>query len=928
MIYTLSSSVSFCDELAAQFQAEKKDDIWGLSHITIFVPTNRSAKTLKEAFLRQSNGKALFLPKIVSFSNIDFLIPDVPLAISPLERQLLLSKLVQKKQPMSEDKAFTLAASLAELIDQMHNYDVDFDTLKEIVPDNFASHWQQTLSFLEIVETYWPMILKERNQLDPSLRQIRLIESLIHQWKVSPPQNPIIALGFTGGLPIVEKFLKAVNELPNSDIYIPNLDTLLSEEEWENLDATHPQFYMKKLLETLGVKRKQIIQKDEIKSRFKLVSMLLKPAKFTANWYKDAPKLKKDVVQNLERVEYKNPQTEAFEIACRLREVLETPAKTAALVTTDRSLARRVRVQMARWGIELDDSAGTPLARTPVGTFLILLADAAVSQKGRDLLALLKHPLAMDGDDFTTFRKKIHQTERQARKDKIQFRPLLKTDLSPFMNLFVNPIRQSLKLILQAHLEVAQSLATSADKSGAERLWDKEAGEATSELLTELLANADIIGDIEPIAYPAFLTAVLNTVTVRPKYGMHPRLDILGPIEARLQQPDLVIIAGMNEDTFPQLPGTDPWINRPMRQACKLPAPEEKIGVSAQDFMHLIQAPEVILTRSLKVDGSPTIPSRWWSRLDAVLQCAKIPCPIENEKFMHLLENKETFKPATPPRPTPPENVRPTTYSISDITTLLENPYTLYAKKILELSKLEDLDVTFSAADFGTAVHKALALYVKNKMNSYEDLLKLGEAELRQRGMDKQENPFLWERFKNIADWFVAEEQSPGPIRKIPEDDARMQMKLDKCEVTITGRADRIDVYDNKRVSIIDYKTGTPPSKKQVEKYHAPQLPLEAAMLEKGCFREIKDTEHRVLKLSYWHLIGKTTAGEVKDVTPSGQSLSDFWTETLIRLRSLLNSYQKEKTPYASYPQFDQTYNDYAHLERRAEWQAKDGEEE
>ena len=165
---------------------------------------------------------------------------NVPEAISPLERQLLLSKLVQKKQPMSEDKAYTLAASLAELIDQLHDYDVDFQKLKDIVPDNFASHWQQTLSFLEIVETYWPLILKERNQTDPALRQIRLVENLIHQWKVSPPKNPRIAIGFTGGLPIVEKFLKAVNELPNGDIYIPNLDKCLTDEEWESLDATHP----------------------------------------------------------------------------------------------------------------------------------------------------------------------------------------------------------------------------------------------------------------------------------------------------------------------------------------------------------------------------------------------------------------------------------------------------------------------------------------------------------------------------------------------------------------------------------------------------------------------------------------------------------------------------------------------------------------
>ncbi|MBP5534409.1 MAG: PD-(D/E)XK nuclease family protein [Alphaproteobacteria bacterium] len=932
MIYTLSSSTSFCDELAKQWQAEKKDNIWGLSHITVFVPTIRSAKTLKEAFLRQSGGQTLLLPKIISFSNIDFLMENVPEAISPLERQLLLSKLVQKKQPMSEDKAYTLAASLAELIDQLHDYDVDFQKLKDIVPDNFASHWQQTLSFLEIVETYWPLILKERNQTDPALRQIRLVENLIHQWKVSPPKNPIIAIGFTGGLPIVEKFLKAVNELPNGDIYIPNLDKCLTDEEWESLDATHPQFYLKKLLETLNVKRNQIVAKDEITDRFKLLSMLLKPAKSSANWYKDAPKLKKNCIQNLERIECKNPQTEAFEIACRLREVLETPEKTAALVTTDRSLARRVHVQMTRWGIELDDSVGTPLARTPVGTFLILLAEAGVSQKSTDLLTLLKHPLALDGDDFTTFRKKIHQAEKQARKDKVPFSPRLKTDLTPFMNLFVNPVRQSLRLILQTHLETAQSLATSSDRTGAERLWDKEAGSTASELLTELLTYADLIGDIEPITYPAFLTAVLNSVSVRPKYGMHPRLDILGPIEARLQQPDVIIIAGMNEGTFPQLPETDAWINRPMRQVCGLPAPEEKIGVSAQDFMHLMQAKQVILTRSLKVDGSPTIPSRWWSRLDAVLQCANISCPIEDEKFISLVEIKESFNPAKCPKPTPPVEIRPTEFSVSDISTLMKDPYSIYARKILKLFKLDELDNSIQAIDFGNAVHNALALYVKKGGKKVEELLEIGEKAFAREGIYLEENPFIMERFKRIANWFVLQNTLLDPHQSFVECPARMTLPLNKKEITITGRADRIDVFGNKKVSIIDYKTGSLPSKSQVHAGFAPQLPLEAIMLEKGCFKEIRDEEYSVNNISYWRLIGKANGGEILNVTPDPKKvwLPNFWKEILDRLSYLLSCYQDKNTPYSAHPQVgrEQTYNDYAHLERQAEWQVKDGDEE
>ncbi len=929
MIYTLSSATSFCDTLAEKWLKQKQDITWGLSHLTVIVPTNRAAKTLKEAFLRQANGKTLLLPKIISFADMDFLAPQTKPAIAPLARQMFLSKLIKKKQPMSEDKAFLLASSLAELIDQMHHYDVDFNALKEIAPDNFASHWQQTLTFLEIIETYWPQILAERGELDPALRQILLVENLINQWQKNPPKNPMIALGFTGGLPIIERFLKALNSLPNSDIYIPNIDMLLSDDDWEQLDATHPQFYIKRLLDTLEVKRKDIVCEDEITPRFELLSMALKPAAATSNWFEQAKSLSKDCVQNVGFIECKTPQTEAFEIACRLRKVLQTPEKTAALVTTDRSLARRVRIQMARWGIELDDSAGTPLSRTPIGTFLILLADAAVSQKSKDLLALLKHPLALDGQDFNTFRKKIHQLEKQARHDRKSFNPDLKTDLSPFMNLFVNPVRQPLEVILRTHLDAAQSLAASSDKTGAERLWDKEAGNATSQLLTELLSYADTLGDIEPVTYPAFLTAVLNSVTVRPKYGMHPRLDILGPIEARLQQPDEMIIGGVNEDSFPQLPETDAWINRPMRQVCNLPSPDEKIGIAAQDFMHLMQAPNVILTRALKVDGTPSIASRWWSRLEAVLQSAEIAFPLSTEKFAHLLQNKNGYMPFERPMPCPPLDARPKELSISDISTFLNDPYSVYAKRILQLYKLEELDAPISSANFGNAVHNALALYLSTDEQTLNQLLTLGEKTFKDENIDPQTNPFMWEKFKRICQWFVKQESQPKPIKHLLETNAKMHLSLPKGDMILKGRADRIDIFSNKKAAIIDYKTGYAPSKAQVCAGYAPQLPLEALMLQDGCFEGLPQKDYQVTDLSYWRLIGKAKSGEITHVLPDEKKmpLSDFWNATMQKLTALLMLYQEENTPYPVGLNAGK-YNDYAHLERTTEWKSEDEEQE
>lgn len=931
MIYSVLSTLSFCDFLAERLIKQSKDNVWGMSQITIYVPTNRAAKTLKEAFLRHSNKQTLLLPTIVSFANLDSFASNVPEAIPPLERQLILSKLILQKSPMGEDKAFALAADLALLIDEFHHYEVDFEKLKNIPPENFAAHWQQTLDFLEIVQTHWPHILAERGQLDPALRQIRLIENQIAAWQKAPPQTPVLALGFTGGLPIIEKFLKAICALPQGDIYIPNIDTCLKDDVWDKLDETHPQFLIKRLLDTLNVKRSEITQITPLNARFSLLSEALKPAACTNDWQYDL-NIDPKALQNVQRIDCKTPQTEAFEIACLLRQALETPEKTAALVTNDRQLARRVKVQMQKWGILLDDSAGTPLSNTPIGTFLILLAECFAHPSSTNMLALLKHPLALDGHEFNAFRKSLHEIEKKARKDAMPFQIKLNADVDSFACFFANPVRVPKQVLINAHLSLAEQLARSQDKSGSERLWAKEAGQAASDLFTDLLSCADILGDIEPLSYPAWIKAVLDTVTVRPRYGMHPRLDILGPIEARLQQPDLVIIGEVNEDTFPSVPNADAFINRPMRVLCQMPLPEEKIGVSAQDFAHLFQAKEVILTRAQKVDGTPTIQSRWLARMEAVLAKEGIAFNPLSERFGQAALRTNDFHPAQQPKPTPQSDKRPTKLSISDICALLSDPYIVYAKKVLRLNKLEDLDEPLTPAQFGTALHNAFAKFalLPETEQTYEELVKLGRTALAEQGITEQNSGFYYPRLDCVAKWFVKTQSDLFPyISKIyTEVTGITELSLaDGTAMKLEGRADRIDVLKDASIRIIDYKTGQAPSAKKVLAGFAPQLPLEAWLISQKAFADIKE-DLRAFTLEYWQLSDKIYGGKQTAVMkcPSEEIVAIQLAGIEQNLRQLLERYHQAAQPYTACPnpKYAPKYNDYAHLERTAEWQTED----
>ena len=923
MIYNISSVHSFADLLVQQVLEKAENDFWKLSKISLFVPTKRAALTLKEAFVKNSKSKTILLPKIIPLGELDSLLTDMPEPISKLERQLLLMKLILAKQLVSFDKAFEMAGSLAELLDEIENFDIDIRQLESIIPSDFAQHWQQTIDFLEIIVSYWPQILREKQKSDTVSYKKQLLKNMIELWDKNPPSQTIIAAGFTGGLPIVEDFLQALSKLPNGHIYIPDVDLKMPNEVWNNLDETHPQSEIKRLLDKLSVSRKEITDICPIDNhRFDFLSVAMYPSAQTQKWQKEAQTFSSDVLDGISYIECQTPQTEALTIAFYLRQVLETPNKTAALVTTDRNLARRVIAQMRQWDIELDDSAGKTLLQTPLGTYLLMLANVAVSGKDTDLLALLKHPLATDGEAFNSFRIKVHQWEKEAREDKRIFCPPLNTDLSDFFNLFVNPVLVPFKVLLRAHIKVAEALATTTDKSGAERLWSKEYGQKTSDFLTELLEYADKIGDIQPVTYPAFLTSLLKNVSFRPKYGMHPRLDILGPIEARMQHPDLVIVGGLNEGTWPSIPDVSPWINRPMRTALGLPQPEAKIGVSAHDFIHTMMAKEVIITRSLKVDGTPTLPSRWLLRMQAVLKTSNLSLVPMNEDIAILLQTPQSVTSSIRPQPIVPVHLRPNKLSFTQIETLKRDPYAIYASKILELKALEDLSADLSVKDFGTIIHKALERFLKEhpKEKNVEVLEKIGLEELHKKDLPETKQLFFEAKWKKMAEWFIKQQNKTEGTPVLLEKEISYIFPINKNKnFTLYGKIDRMDKVSEEESLLIDYKTGTPPTASDVKRGYSPQLPLEALAIEKTLkqFPPVKT-------MGYWQISGRDNGGSVTSI-PSG----DIINTTYKGLLELIRFFEQEDTPYAACPNLDikPKYNDYEHLERLAEWSVKEDED-
>jgi ATP-dependent helicase/nuclease subunit B len=989
-VFTIAPTASFVDELAKKILDDHGSDPLELSEVVILLPTRRACRSLREAFLRVGDGKPMILPCIQPIGDVDEdelmlgaegasegatglgrEMLDLPEAIPGLRRELMLVQLILKSDAVrrADDgapgldaaQAAHLARDLAALLDQVQTERLSFHDLVHIVPEELASHWQLTLEFLKIVTEFWPKILAGEGLIDPAKRRDEVLRLQTAAWQSSDHEGPVYAAGSTGSIPATADLLKVIARLPQGAVVLPGLDRDLADAVWKALaeDPSHPQFGMHQLLDHIGINRRDVADwsPDQVPAaRSKLLNAALLPAAAVEGWRETAD-LSADGLSGLSLLDCPGPEEEARTIALLMREALETPARTAALVTPDRSLARRVTAELNRWDIEVDDSAGRPLADTPVGLFLRLTAElVAGGWSPLDVLATLKHPLAMGGESAGIFRNLVRRLEttvlrgprpgstvdglRAALKVSAEGRALLpwleslaaqQADLALLMKAPSAPLVS----LLTTHIAFAEALAASDEQPGAHRLWAGDDGEAAATFIDELNAAASVLPELPGALYPALLDGLMAGRVVRPRYGRHPRLAVWGLLEARLQRADVMILGGLNEGTWPPEVDTGPWLSRPMRAGFGLPQPERRIGLTAHDFVQAASGPNVILTRAAKVEGSPTVPARWLLRLRALLDGAGLSWPqhLQHLAWADQLDDPgHEARPCAAPRPCPPLAARPDELSVTEIETWLRDPYAIFAKRILKLKALDPIDADPGAAERGTFIHEALDEFVRETRwppadDAYDQLLVIGRRKFGVALARPGVWAFWWPRFERAARWFVDQmaRDAEAGASKPAASEVRGEVKFERPdgEFRIYGKADRIDRDAGGKLTIIDYKTGGTPSSAEVVAGFAPQLPVEGLIAEQGGFESVAAGE--VSGLAYWRLSGGDPAGEIKTVRGD---IAGILSETYARLEDLMTAFEDETTPYLAHPRpsWAPRYSDYGHLERLGEWVAGDDE--
>ena len=807
--------------------------------------------------------------------------------------------------PSSASEALKLAGDLARLLDQMETEEVAWSALDEAIDGEHAAWWDLTATFLKIVAEAWPEHLRQTGRLDPAEARRRLLDMRAKWLTQSPPEGPVIAAGSTGSIPATARLLKAISRLERGAVVLPGVDFDLPEAVWRQLTlpktprgdvedapifSTHPQHGLARLIGGLGIEREAIGRLGEVSPEHRLrqraISLAMLPAPETGRWRDSNGETAPDDT-SIDIIEAPGERDEALAIALALREALETPRMTAALTTPDRALARRVAAELGRWGIEIDDSAGMPLDETPAGSFALLLTAIATGPADPvALTAFLKHPVLSQGDETWQRAARLFELavlrgalvvpvpgeleEAVARARDRRFRSVTVSDEQwetvAALARHVDTACASLAALGRDGGGIALAKALAAirvtfarvtnDKDGA-RLARHRGGRELVQLFDSLDRMNGEAGDstddetgampVPARELPAILRTLAHNVTVREQRFPHPRLAILGPLEARLQGFGLMILGGLNEGGWPAAARNDPFLNRPMRGALGLSFPERRIGQAAHDFEQLSGAERVIYSRALKADNAPTVASRWLQRLMAVAGEAKCGAMLaRGQRYLDLARaldagGDENLQRARRPCPRPPVELRPKRLSITEVETWIRDPYAIHARHVLGLKPLEPLERDADPALRGTVYHDVLARFVDERPEgetpgaAHTRLRETAKAIFDKHAVPREIAASWLPRFLEIGRLFIAWEAARAGEIEQSLVEVGGEIELDGTGFTLRGRADRIDLTSDGAIAVFDYKTGVTPSAKQARIF-SPQLSLEGRMAQLGAF--------------------------------------------------------------------------------------------
>lgn len=1004
-LFTIAPDAPFLKVLATHIMQgtlapdwPREGPFW-LSDLTIYLPTKRARLALIDILLERLGGAAL-LPNIYTLGESDevenafFAEPDLSAtnAASKTERTLFLARLIEgwahqaekAKQvgfssPPSAAEILAMAQSLGQLLDDFLTEEIDYSALSQLVPDELAENWQQSLNFIQIVTENWPLYLKELGVQESATVRREKFALAQQSLKMRYGNRPVIAAGSTGSVPANARFLAEISKLPNGALVLPGLDAAMSVDDFsyllepQNKAHAHPQFGMAKLLRSLNAGPADVVELSHAgQGRAQVLHKALASAENTALWHDQRAEIGDKMINATDQISLLSMPNEALEsraIALATREALANN-KSVGIIAPDRDQARQIIAELHRFDISVDDSAGVPLSQSPAGRLVRQLLQMVHAQfTAIDVVGLLIHSSVCFGRDRGTLSAlretidlsilrgmrgkpgldglmaavhKAHHDpaprQRRLSVDEAEALTALLSDMERILAPLIAPFEAGTPRLLSIARAlpdiIAQVIADDQDKPHLPHGYDQ-----LQDWLQELAAGSIDLSRIAGSQFVSAMTLLMSSVSVRPLEQARHDVQIWGRVEARLQSVDVMILAGLNEGVWPEDADPGPWMSRGMKIAIGLEPPERKVGLAAHDFLLALSSPEIVLSYAERRGTSPADQSRFLKRLlafvgkDCEAELAKRAAHLK--AWTMQIDAVDTINPAPRPAPQPPADLRPRRLSITEVETLLRDPYAIYAKHVLRLKPLDPLGAPPDFAERGNLIHDVLGDFIADghdcaAPDAHAKLMELANVAY-ERLADVADRRDIWlKRFDAIAHAFLAHETTNNVDLAMRHAEIRGEATLEIAGTpfTLHGRADRVDQTQSGTLEIVDFKTGGVPSKKDMENFMAPQLPMAGLIARQGGFEGVARANSgafRYIKLAH----GPDTLNVSN--FPSNQDadawVDQYW-ERFSRFAELMLLRDDIAMVAQLNPKPEQRFEgDYDHLARAKEW-APEGEDQ
>jgi ATP-dependent helicase/nuclease subunit B len=818
-------------------------EVFGLNEIELarslfILPSKRAAAEFAKEIIAGSDKQIAIIPKIIAIGEIDaedFTNENNLKKIGNIERKIITAKLIhdyfaKSEKPISHKLSSRLASSVLSLIDDIETYKINAENLANIVPHELAEHWNLTLDFLKFILEQYPKILAERNLINPAKYRNIEIENFTKNLEENKYTSVFIC-GTTGSIPATRELIKKILSFKNGYLILPALDQNLPEDLWNKIGKdgfeNHHQATIKSLLNFLNCKdRSEIKNLGESFESEKTSSEIFAPLEENSNNLQKNTQKKFNL--NIKTLTASNIFNEAKLCGIAIRKNL-AENKKVALITNNSELINYTKQILKIWNVNIDDSTGQPFTTLPLFKLITDLSQCLQNNFNiNDIFTLLKNPL-YKSQNFENF-SQIYNDEKKIRSTIDFENPEFKTqkilnEINYIRDFFAKADANfsSDKIIFNAHLNSILEFISQSD----EQLLKHEQNSQLKEILNEITSSNSANILIKKDEFLDFLSPLILDKKYREKYGFTPNISIVSPIEARLLNFDTIILGDVNFGSWPRQ-YQNIWMNRSMMKEFEMPTKNITESLSSHDFYSLIHAGDVYISRHTTSDNSTTTPSPLLSRILMFLEAANInPTSIEDAEISNWLEIMEGERDekniAIPVAPKASFAEKPQKLSVTKIEKLFSNPYEIYAREILKLRKLPELYETLQARDIGSLIHKVVEEFVIFHKNKIENILQENFINIANKylaNLTKSETYYYQIFIEDLAKYFCEVEKNR--IQNLKENyneiEGEYNIPLGKLIFKLTAKADRILVYNNNEVEILDYKTGNPPSDSDIKK--------------------------------------------------------------------------------------------------------------